>query len=685
MILFQVEGIQKHYGPQPVLDGVTFDLRPGERVGLVGPNGTGKTTLMRILAGKEEADGGEIVRHPSLHLGYLEQQPQWEPGQTLINEAKSALAGLMALEQELIEVAEELGHCTDDDEHKRLADRYDHVQHELQSRDAYNLDYKIERVLDGLRFRRESFDQPVELLSGGEQNRLMLAKLLLAEPNVMLLDEPSNHLDIEATEWLESFLAESAAAMLLVSHDRYFLDRVTNRTLELFQGTVDSYSGNFSAYWTQKAERLLVSQRTFEKQQIEIEKTKDFIRRNHYGQKHQQAEDRRKKLDRIELVDVPRIITMPLMGFPPASRSGDIVVRAKGLAKSFERPLFKDVEVQIIRGERWGLIGPNGCGKSTLLRCLLGEEKPDGGEVQIGTGANIGYFDQHLSGVSDDDDVVDSIRPKHKNFVTQQRRDLLARFGITGDTALQKVGKLSGGERCRAALARLAASDANFLVLDEPTNHLDLWARDALERALKEFDGTVLFVSHDRYFVNQVADHLLIFEPGNVQIIEGNYEAYQLFLKSKAAAAVEAQQSAARAKGSLPGRKSQGKKAQESGGSKSKQKPKGDGKPSLQGSHGKRGTQPPRKPESVGKKGSGEAATAQRKNNRSFPFRKLTDIEADIFQRESRIEQLTEEMADPGATRDGGRVRQLKQELLDQQSALKKLYEHWEEASEMNW
>ncbi len=307
MILLQVEDVQKHYGPEPVLNGVTFDLRPGERVGLAGPNGTGKTTLLKILAGKEEADAGSFAAHPSLHLGYLEQQPQWEPGRTLIEEAKSALAGLMAMQEELISVAEELGRSGEPVEHKRLADRYDHLQHEMQSRDAYNLDHKIERVLDGLRFRRESFQQPVELLSGGEQNRLMLAKLLLAEPNVMLLDEPSNHLDIEATEWLEAFLAESAAAMILVSHDRYFLDRVTNRTLELFQGTVDSYTGNFSAYWTQKAERLLVAQRTYERQQIEIEKAKDFIRRNHYGQKHQQAEDRRKKLERIELVAVPRV------------------------------------------------------------------------------------------------------------------------------------------------------------------------------------------------------------------------------------------------------------------------------------------------------------------------------------------------------------------------------------------
>ena len=327
-------------------------------------------------------------------------------------------------------------------------------------------------------------DQPVASLSGGEQNRLMLAKLLLAEPNLMILDEPSNHLDIDATEWLEEFLLESSAAMIVVSHDRYFLDRVTNRTLELFHGTVDGYTGNFSAYWQQKAERLLVERRTYEKQQIEIEKTKDFIRRNAYGQKHAQAEDRRKKLERIEPVAPPREIAAPAMRFPPAQRSGDIVVRAEGVAKAYDRPLFRDVSLDIARGQRWALLGPNGCGKTTLLRCLLGLMPPDEGEISLGQGVTVGYFDQQLAELDDELAVVDAIRPKHKQMNQQQRRNLLAGFGLTGERALQKVGSLSGGERCRAALARLAAAEANFLVLDEPTNHLDLWARDALETAL---------------------------------------------------------------------------------------------------------------------------------------------------------------------------------------------------------
>ena len=298
MIVIGVQGIRKHYGPEPVLAGVTFEVRPGERIGLVGPNGAGKTTLLRILAGKEDADGGSFELHPSVRAGYLEQQPMVAPGRTLWDEARSALDELIRLQHEAVEAAHALAQTADGDEHRRLAARFDHLQQELHRQDAYNLDHKIERVLEGLGFPKHTYQQPVESLSGGEQNRLMLLKLLLADPDLMLLDEPSNHLDVESTEWLEDFLANHRAAMIVVSHDRYFLDRVTNRTLELFRGTVESYSGNFSAYWHQKAERLLVERRTYERQQEEIAKAEEFIRRHHYGQKHAQAEDRRKKLAR---------------------------------------------------------------------------------------------------------------------------------------------------------------------------------------------------------------------------------------------------------------------------------------------------------------------------------------------------------------------------------------------------
>jgi ATP-binding cassette, subfamily F, member 3 len=640
MILLEVEAVRKHFGPEPVLDGVTFEVRPGDRIGLVGPNGCGKTTLLRILAGREDADGGSFRLHDSVHLGYLEQQPKFDPAQTLHDEAKNALADLMALEPEAVAVAEEMARAADPTERRRLAARFDHLQHELHRLDAYNLDHKIERVLAGLRFRPESFEQPVASLSGGEQNRLMLAKLLLAEPNLMILDEPSNHLDIEATEWLEEFLLESSTAMIVVSHDRYFLDKVTNRTLELYHGTVDSYPGNFSAYWRQKAERLLVQSRTYEKQQIELEKTRDFIRRNHYGQKHAQAEDRRKKLEKMEreLVAPPREIGVPPMKFPAAARSGDIVVRAEGLAKRYDRPLFRDVTLNVCRGQRWGLLGPNGCGKTTLLKCFLGLVEPDAGKAVLGQGLELGYFDQQLAGLADDAQVVDAIRPGKKQLGEQQRRDLLARFGITGDTALQKVASLSGGERCRAALARLSAEEANFLVLDEPTNHLDLWARDALEKAIVEFDGTVLFVSHDRYFVNQVADHLLIVEPDRVCAIEGNYDTLQMLQSSKAETIEEVK--------SLPSRKKSG-----------------DDSPQLFEKS------PLKKPV----------------RKRRFPYRKADDIEKEIHDREAAVEFFQQQFLLPENLRQGERARTLKMQIAEEREALKTLYEHWEEALELNW
>lgn len=638
MILLSLQNIVKYYGPEPVLDGVTFDIRPGERVSLVGPNGAGKTTLMRIVARQLDADSGHVEVHSSATLGYLEQHPEFEPGRTVWDEAAAALANIADLAQHSEEIAYAIGIENDEAERKRLEHRFEHIQHQLQHHDAYNLDYRIERVLEGLGFAKSTFQQEVGKLSGGQQNRLLLARLLLAEPDLMLLDEPSNHLDIDATEWLEKFLIESDQAILVVSHDRYFLDRVTNRTLELYQGTVDSYPGNFTQYKRLKAERLEVQRRTYEKQQEEIAKMEDFIRRYHFGDRHQQAEDRRKKLERIERVAEPREIAAPPMGFPPASRTGDIVLRVEKLTKGFPgKPLFNNLSFDILRGEKWGILGPNGSGKTTLLRCLLGELEPDSGRIVFGTGVKPGYFDQMLTGLDDDVPVLDAVRPSHKEFIEQQRRDLLARFGVTGDMVFQKVGSLSGGERNRTALARLSASDANFLILDEPTNHLDLWARGALEKALCDFDGSVLFVSHDRYFLNQVATKLLIVEPGRFRVIDGNYDTYQHFLK----------QGLAR-----------------------------DARAAISSSAG---TKPGSSPST-----SQSAKPSKERRKRKFPYRKAADIEQEIADRESRIQELHQLFASDEVLRDGGKVKELKAELDEHQTALPVLYEHWEEATEMN-
>lgn len=635
MLLLSLDSVRKHFGPDPVLDGVTFDLRAGERVGLVGPNGTGKTTLMKIIAGAEDPDGGRLERHPSVRIGYLEQHPEFPPEQTVWDEAKSALGYLLDLSHEAETIGHTLGAATDPAEIKRLGERFDYLQHFLQKHDAYQVDRKLEQVLNGLGFGPATYQQHVGKLSGGQQNRLLLAKLLLAEPDVMMLDEPSNHLDIDATQWLEEYLVDSKQTLLVVSHDRYFLDKVTNRTLELYHGTVESYPGNFTQYKRLKAERLEVQTRTYEKQQEEIAKMEDFIRRYNYGDRHTQAEDRRKKLERIERVDPPRQISAPPMSFPPATRTGDLVVRAERLTKGFDRTLFKDLTFDILRGEKWGILGPNGCGKTTLLKCILGIEPLSSGRVVFGSNVRAGYFDQMLTGLDPEAEALEAVRPDHKEFITQQRRDLLARFGITGDTVLQKIGSLSGGERNRTALARLAAMDLNVLILDEPTNHLDLWARDSLEKALKEFDGTVIFVSHDRYFLNQVADRLLVVEPNRFRTIDGNYETYLHFIRQGLAADARSDVAVKTRSGSATETRT-------------------DTRPDKE------------------------------RRKRKYPYKKATEVEADIHRCEAKIADLHEQMTLPEVLRDGLRVKQIAAEIAEQETLLPRLYEHWEEATELN-
>jgi ATP-binding cassette subfamily F protein 3 len=637
MLLLSCQRLTRGFDEGPLFLDVGFELQAGERVGLVGPNGAGKTTLLRILAGLDRPDDGEVRLHAGARAALLRQQPDFAPGRTLFQEARSALDELVAAHDDMVRTAEALAHATDEAQHKALAARYDRLNELLRHHDAYNVDHHVEQVLDGLGFRAQDYDRPVETFSGGQHSRLMLAQLLLASPDVLLLDEPSNHLDIDTTRWLEDYLSRQSEAMLIVSHDRYFLDRVVNKIFELSGRKITAYPGNFKKYWQLRQERYELELKAYESQREYIEKQEEYIRRVHYGQLHKQAASRQKLLDRLERVERPTLVEGPQMHFRPVRRTGDWVLEVEDLAKSYDRPLFSGLSFTLPRGKRLGIMGPNGSGKTTLLRILLGEEAPDRGKVRHGHLVEFGYYDQNLQSLSADKPVLRAVWPEADPDAQEQwMRDLLGRFGLVGDQVYQKVGELSGGEKSRAALARLVAQGVNVLVLDEPTNHLDLWACDSLERGLQQFDGTAIVVSHDRYFLNRVVDLLIVLDgAGGAQLIHGNYDTYEM---------MRAQQEAARALATRDGKKrsDQGEKA-----------------------------------------GSVRAA-APAKRKRRFPYRKVADLEADIAGTEAEVKQLEELMASPDLYRDGDRVRQTTRAFEEARARLQQLYEHWEEAVELN-
>jgi len=633
MILLSARDLTRQFDAEPVFNGLGLEIRSGDRVGLVGPNGSGKTTLLKILAGLDDADTGVIDTPRSVRVGLLEQQPNLAAGRSLWDEAAGGLAWLYELQRESETLAEQIGQGAS----KTLLRRYDIVHATLEQHSGFQIDHRVAEVLEGLGFESDDFRRSLTTFSGGQQARASLARMLLTDPDVMLLDEPTNHLDIAATEWLESFLARARPAMILVSHDRFFLDKLVTRVLELRPDRLDSYTGNFSAYRRQRSERQQRLGKQARKQQEFVAQTEDFIRRNQYGQKHKQAADRVRKLERLGDIEQIDNFSVPPMTFGEPARSGEIVIEAIEIAKGFAEPLFEDLTLRVERGQRLGILGPNGSGKTTLMKILLGDLQPDQGSVRLGHNVEPAYFDQGLDQIPDDLDLVEAVRPPNDPDVTPgQLRNLLARFGLTGDIVLQHFGHCSGGEQSKTALARLAALNPNLMMLDEPTNHLDLWARDGLERALCEFGGTVLFVTHDRFFIDQIATHVLVIEKDHCRIYDGNYSQYLSFRENNDL-------------------------------DDPQQQPRVSTRPAPS-------LRPTPEP--------AEADTSHR--TRQFPYRKAVEIEADIAEAELRKAELEEQMADPEIHRDTDRMNQAVGNYEIVQDELEMLMAHWEESIELN-
>jgi len=493
-MLFRLNDVYKSYGGTDVLRGVTLQVNPGERVGLVGRNGAGKTTIFRLLTKTEEADRGEVVLLRGLRLGLLEQQPVFRGELSVRDHALSVFTEMRAMEDEITR----LEHVMSDAKGAALDEvmhSYSDLRHSYEIAGGFSYHSRAEAVLAGLGFKQDDLPAPAEHLSGGQKARLALAKLLLSEPDLLLLDEPTNHLDVNAVEWLEDFLAQYKPAFVIISHDRYLLDRTITRTVEIEAGRASLYTGNYSAFTKQRAERRLAQLREYEGQQEMIARTEDFIRRNIAGQKTKQAKSRRNMLERLDRVESVREDAVGNFKLQSVARAGDNVLAAADLAVGYgTNTLAGDISFLLRRGERLGIIGPNGSGKTTFLKTLLGEIKPVSGGFTWGANINLEYYDQELSSLDFQSTVIDEITSVAPRVPPGELRTYLAKFLFTGDDISKPVAALSGGEQSRLALAKLIYSRANVLVMDEPTNHLDIPSREALEQALSEYAGTVIMV-----------------------------------------------------------------------------------------------------------------------------------------------------------------------------------------------
>jgi len=675
-MLFRLSEVRKSYGTQDVLRGTTLQINPGEHVGLVGRNGSGKTTIFRLISGEETTDAGDVVRARGVRLGLLAQHVNFVAGATVHESALAAFGHLQQIEHEMHELEHRMAEAPEDLD--KVLERYSDLQHQFEREGGFEYGAKAEAILQGLGFDRTTWEMETEKLSGGQQNRLGLARLLLAEPDVLLLDEPTNHLDVDAVEWLEEFLLDYPSAFVIISHDRYFLDRACRRIIELENGKASSYTGNYSDYLVEREERREAQQRAYDNQQQMIAKTEEFIRRNLAGQKTKQAKSRRTMLAKLERIDAVRADqSSGDFRLKSIERAGNHVLTVEEAAVGYgEKVLAKDISFVLRRGECLGIIGPNGSGKTTFLKTILKKVPSLSGEIRWGSKVQIGYYAQQLDDLDDRNEIIMELRRVALPSATAgELRTFLAKFLFTGDDVYKHVRDLSGGEKGRLALAKLIYSRVNVLVLDEPTNHLDIPSREALEEALDAYEGTIITISHDRYFLDKVATQILALHgEGAAEHYNGDYTEYHDW-KAKALSPGSA---GASQNGSARSRLTEDSTLSLADKSETAVSTSDRGSSPPPGRRGKGKSQP-----AASGSGRGKEKAATDGSNRVKVVKKARapeSIESEIAEMEKRLAELTSEMAKPEVARDITMLVKLNDEYEQAQARLSELMDEWERA-----
>ena len=537
MIIAQAQDLEQRFGGNTIFSNISFSVPDNARIGLVGPNGAGKTTLLKIMTGQQEPTSGQFTINKGLKVGYIAQENALDEDKTIWDEMLTVFDNLIEKNKRITKMQEQIAEHPEDED---LLKRYDQLAYDFEQEGGFTYQAEIKSILNGFNFKENTWQKVIGTLSGGEKTRLAFVKLLLQKPPVLLLDEPTNYLDLDTLDWLESFLKNYQGAIITVSHDQYFLDHLANQIFELNFGKLTTFKGNYSQYVKERELMNNQQEAAYEKQQEKIKKEEEFIQKNLVrASTTKRAQSRRKALDKMERIKPPKHKQKVRINFTSDRPSGKEVLIAKDLTIGYpDKTMVSDIDFQVNKNDRVAIIGPNGIGKSTLLKTIMKKLEPKDGSIKYGASLDIGYYDQELQSLDPSKTVLDTIWDRHKTMPEKDVRSILASFLFTAEDIDKTVGQLSGGQKARLTLTVLSLEKDNFLLMDEPTNHLDIEAKEVLEQALDNYDGTLLFVSHDRYFINELANKIISVRDGHAKIYNGNYS-YYLDEKAKQAAAVQ--------------------------------------------------------------------------------------------------------------------------------------------------